>query len=681
MFSFRSGALSPALWGLMALLLVACGGGKREAKEPAPIVIRAVPEAGAESEAPAAPVVVESSQGVAQPSSDSVPIDSDDIVWGAPNAPVTIVQLQDLECPFCARVQPTLAQLEARYPAGQLRFVFKHNPLPFHKQAHEGARFAQAVHVLAGPVAARGFIDLAFRNFRALGTEAYRRFSTELGLDASRVQERASSKDVHASVERDIAFAKNTGLTGTPAFLVNGVRISGAQPLDKFTEVVDTEMKAASALAQENVPPAEVYATRVEKNFVAKAAAADAAPADAAPDLTAWKVAAAGAPSLGPKDAIVTVVAFYDYQCPFCKRVQKTVADLLALYPADVRLVVRQNPLPFHKRAIHASMLALEARAQRGDKGFFEMQQRLFDRAPTFEDKDLLELAAEQKLDVARARRAIDKSVHKRTMEADVELANDVQARGVPHFFVNGVRLSGAQPLEKFVEAVDRERARALEVVKRGVPRSRVYAELQKDAKSPPPPESKLVAPGIASPARGPAGARYVVEIFSDFECPFCKRVLPTLQALEAAHPGQIRWVFRNLPLPFHRNARAAAKLALEARAQKGDRAFWTMHDALFEAQGKDQGLKEEVLLDLAAQQGLDLDKVRAALGGTTHDAAIDADVSAANAAGINGTPSFTVNGFFISGAQPIAAFERLFRYSKAHPSVKAPAKPAPKTP
>jgi protein-disulfide isomerase len=213
------------------------------------------------------------------------------------------------------------------------------------------------------------------------------------------------------------------------------------------------------------------------------------------------------------------------------------------------------------------------------------------------------------------------------------------------------------------------------------VPRSRVYAELQKDAKSPPPPESKQVAPGLGSPARGPAGARFVVEIFSDFECPFCKRVLPTLQALDAAHPGQIRWVFRNLPLPFHRNARAAAKLSLEARAQKGDRAFWAMHDALFEAQGKGEGLKEEVLLDLAAQHGLDLGKVRAALAGSAHDAAIDADVSAASAAGITGTPSFTVNGYFLSGAQPLAAFERLFRYSKAHPAAKTAPKTAPKTP
>ncbi len=678
MFCFRLGTLSPVLWGLAVLLCVACGAGKRDAREPAPVVIP-VAEQTPQHE-PAAPLVAEGARGPVQPSSEAVPVDADDLVWGSPNAPVTIVQFQDLECPYCARVQPTLAQLEARYAPGQLRFVLKHNPLPFHKQAHEGARFAQAVRELGGPAAARDFVARAFANQRALGTEAYRRFATEAGLDARRVEERANSAEVRESVERDMALAKRVGLSGTPSFLVNGAVIAGAQPLEKFTETVSAELEAIAALARADTPPEGVYAARVEKNFRVKTA--PAAPlADSPPDLTAWKVSAAGAPSLGPKDALVTIVVFYDYQCPFCKRVQKTMGELLALYPKDVRLVVRQNPLPFHVRATHASMLALEARAQRGDKGFFEMQERLFARAPTFDDKDLLELAADQKLDVARAKRAIDKSVHKRTMEADMELAIDVQARGVPHFFVNGVRLAGAQPLEKFVEAVERERERALAVVQRGVPRGRVYAELQKDAKTPPPPESKQVAPGASSPARGPAGARYVVEIFSDFECPFCKRVNPTLQALDAAYPGQIRWVFRNLPLPFHRNARAAAKLALEARAQKGDRAFWAMHDALFEAQGRPDGLAREVLLDLAVQHGLDLDKVRAALDGAAHDAAIDADVAAANAAGINGTPAFTVNGYFISGAQSQSAFERLFRYSKAHPAAKVAPKSAPKTP
>jgi protein-disulfide isomerase len=314
-------------------------------------------------------------------------------------------------------------------------------------------------------------------------------------------------------------------------------------------------------------------------------------------------------------------------------------------------------------------MVALEARAQRGDKGFFEMQQRLFERAPALEDTDLLALGAAQKLDVQRLKRALDKKTHQKALTQDMELAIELQARGVPHFFINGVRLSGAQPVDEFVKAVERERERALALVKQGVPRLRVYAELQKTAKSPDPPEQRRVAAGLASPSRGPAKAAYVIEIFSDFQCPFCKRANSTLADLEARYPGQIRWVFRNLPLPFHDRARAAAALSLEARAQKGNAAFWTVHDALFEAQAVQDGLSEAGLLDIAAKHGLDLDKVRAALAaGGAHDAAIDADLAAANAANINGTPAFIVNGYYLSGAQPAAAFERLMRYSKAHP-------------
>lgn len=679
MSRFGFGVLAPVVWGILALWSVACGAPQREGNAPPAVVIRAVPEHALESDAEKAAVVAENSSAVAQATSEAVPVDADDIVWGAPNAPVTIVQFQDLQCPFCARVRPTLDQLAALHPAGRLRFVFKHNPLPFHQQADAAARYAQAVRDIAGPVAARGFIDRAFANKNSLGANAYRRFLTELRLDVAAVEARAASREVRASVDADMALAKRVGLSGTPSFLINGVTLTGAQPLEKFSEIVAAELEATAELARAGTEASEVYAARVAKNHEAPAATAPAAATP--PDLTAWQVPVTGAPSLGPKDALVTIVAFLDYQCPFCKRVEPTLADVLARYPKDVRLVVRQNPLPFHARGVPAAMLALEARAQRGDKGFFEMQKRLFERAPQLEDSDLLELAAAQKLDLARVRRALDKRLHQRPVDADIELAAGVQARSVPHFFVNGVRLSGAQPIDEFVQAIERERERALALVKRGVPRSRVYAELQKDAKTPPPPESKQVVPGVGSPVRGPAGARITIEIFSDFECPFCKRVNPTLQALDAAYPGQIRWVFRQLPLPFHPRARPAAKLALEARAQKGDPAFWAVHDALFEAQGKDDRLSDAVLLDIAAKHGLDLDKVRAVLTGSSHDATIDTDVAAANAAGITGTPSFTVNGYFISGAQPQAAFDRLIRYAKAHPAPKLPAKAAAKTP
>jgi protein-disulfide isomerase len=320
--------------------------------------------------------------------------------------------------------------------------------------------------------------------------------------------------------------------------------------------------------------------------------------------------------------------------------------------------------------------VAIEARVQRGDKAFFDINRRLFEAQPDLSDQKLLEIAADLRLNEARVKRALAKETHKKVIQADTDIAQDFEARGVPHFFINGVRLSGARPLQEFVDAVERERARALEIVGKGTPRRGVFAALMKDAKAPAPPATKIVALPKDPPARGPAGAPIVIQVFSDFQCPFCKRALSTMEALDKAHPGKIRWVFRHLPLAFDKDAKAAARAAMEARAQQGNKGFWAMHDALFEAQGTPDGLSEAGLLAIAKTQGLDLDRFRAALTSGVHDARIDADLDAAKAASISGTPGFTVNGYFVSGAQPVGVFEKLIRYSRKVPAKAAAARP-----
>ena len=84
------------------------------------------------------------------------------------------------------------------------------------------------------------------------------------------------------------------------------------------------------------------------------------------------------------------------------------------------------------------------------------------------------------------------------------------------------------------------------------------------------------------SPVKGPADALVTIVESSDFECPFCKRVGPTLKQVEETYRGKVRFVFKHNPLPFHARALPAAIATEEARAQGGDAKFWAMHDALF---------------------------------------------------------------------------------------------------
>ena len=154
-----------------------------------------------------------------------------------------------------------------------------------------------------------------------------------------------------------------------------------------------------------------------------------------------------------------------------------------------------------------------------------------------------------------------------------------------------------------------------------------------------------------ASPSRGDANAPVTVVVFSDFQCPFCSRAEATVRDLEAAYPGKIRFVFKNQPLPFHQNARPAAKAALAAGEQGK---FWEYHDALFKHQGElDRASLERYAEDL----GLDLRRFRAALDDSRLDIAIEADITEAHRLDVRGTPAFFINGRGLQGAQPLAAF------------------------
>lgn len=82
------------------------------------------------------------------------------------------------------------------------------------------------------------------------------------------------------------------------------------------------------------------------------------------------------------------------------------------------------------------------------------------------------------------------------------------------------------------------------------------------------------VRPAADAPSRGPAQARVVVEMFADFQCPFCARAVPTIEQLLARYPNDVRVVFRNYPLSFHAHAMEAAEAAREAYAQQGNAGF-----------------------------------------------------------------------------------------------------------
>ena len=172
-----------------------------------------------------------------------------------------------------------------------------------------------------------------------------------------------------------------------------------------------------------------------------------------------------------------------------------------------------------------------------------------------------------------------------------------------------------------------------------------------------PPPASGRALPAPRDvPSRGPADAPVVLQVFSDFECPFCADLAPTLATLETEYRGRLRVVWRNLPLPMHPHARLAAAAALEAHAQRGNAGFWQMHDLIWRGGEPDR----TALVGYARTLKLDSRRFARALDERRHEAAIDRDVALADAHGIPATPTCVINGRAIVGSQPIEQFRQV---------------------
>ncbi len=323
----------------------------------------------------------------------------------------------------------------------------------------------------------------------------------------------------------------------------------------------------------------------------------------------------------------MTIVEFADYQCPYCLRGEQTLRALAAEYGDKLRVVFKNEPLGFHEGAEPAAEAALEVRDEKGDAAFWALHDLLLQSQGDLDAETVARIAVDVGASGDKVRGAIASHAHRAELEADLDLADDLQADGTPHFFVNGVRVAGAQPKEAFEAIIDRQIPRAQALLKAGTPPDRVYDALTRDGLgAPEPPHMSVDGLPQTDPARGPATARVTLHEFGDFQCPYCAIVEPTLRRLETTYAGRLHDTLLADPRKLLRG-----DLDADARAIRLDPARW-----------------------------------KTALDGDAHSREVDADHSAASAVGVEGTPAFVVvaagskEGYALFGAQPYAHFRRL---------------------
>ena len=176
------------------------------------------------------------------------------------------------------------------------------------------------------------------------------------------------------------------------------------------------------------------------------------------PRVTRYDVPSEGFPSFGPEDAPIVIVEFSDFQCPFCKRFNDdTYKQLMAAYPGKIRFVFRHLPMTsIHPEAFPSAEAAMCANEQ---DSFWEFHDKLFENQDRLGKELYTQIANDLNLDITKFESCVNSRKYKDLIQQDSDFAVNLGVQSTPTFFVNGLALVGAQPLETFKQAIDMELA------------------------------------------------------------------------------------------------------------------------------------------------------------------------------------------------------------------------------
>ena len=158
-------------------------------------------------------------------------------IRGDKNAPITVVEYSDFQCPYCGRGFQVVEALRTKY-GSKMRFIYKDLPLvAIHPNALPAAKWFEAVS-LQSPEKAWKFHDTMFKNQGSLSEDFYKKTAKDLGIDVEKAAKDAQSQAVADKIDADTKEAKEFGFSGTPGFLINGIPLRGAYPVEDFDKII-----------------------------------------------------------------------------------------------------------------------------------------------------------------------------------------------------------------------------------------------------------------------------------------------------------------------------------------------------------------------------------------------------------------------------------------------------------
>ncbi len=417
---------------------------------------------------------------------------------GPVDARVTIIEVTDFQCPFCQRGAGTMKQVLEHY-GDKVRLVVVHMPLQFHQDARPAALASLAAHRQGKFFP---YQDLLWANARNLTEENLERFAKEVGLDMDQWRKDYHSPEIAAELDRHMAIASVLGVRGVPHFRINGKQLVGAQPFATFKEAIDAQLDAADELIAQGLPRKYVHAKLsagvddgrykrliidgekpggdlvapepqvkrpARRDLVAEARKALELVLELPLNvLESFSYSAVGLDvciSDGPEDAAVTLVEFMDYECPFCRRFEDTLTKVAEGEGRNLRRVVCQLPLGFHRNARFAAKGAYSAWKQ----GRFPQYHAALMTGPALSPERIEDAAREAGLDLTLFETQRFSPEAEEWVVAQEALAQKLNARGTPNSFINGFAYHGARPFDELISVIKAHRETARKLIEKGL--------------------------------------------------------------------------------------------------------------------------------------------------------------------------------------------------------------------
>ena len=338
---------------------------------------------------------------------------------GQPQAPITIIEFSDLQCPFCASVTPTLRELMKQYP-DQIRWVFKNFPLDFHADS-------PLAHAAALAAERQGKFwemhDLIFANQRNLKRDSLLAEARSLNLDMDRFTADLASADVKGQLEADKKEGQELGVNGTPAFFINGKSFSGAMPMEQFQAAINNALVTLGKPAVPVAPAIQSATVRKE------------------PEI-----------SFGSPESPITLAWFSDLQSGLSSQATLLVRKLIDAHPGQIRLVFKNRPLEIHPGAMLLHEAAMAANAQ---GKFWQMHDLIIANPQKASRQDMLAYAKRIGLDADRFQQDLDSEKYRSQIEADLQEAQRRAVLGSPVFFLNSARVDGLQNEKLYKDIIE----------------------------------------------------------------------------------------------------------------------------------------------------------------------------------------------------------------------------------